>query len=225
MFEDIMMFISEVSGFDIDEINREDYLEEDLGFDSIMMMDLYQTIMKSELQVNIENISKDRLREDIKVQDFIKLLLGEDANDTEKVTVLEEVVRFNEYYNSKSNDVPYFKENQGIAKNNILISGKEYINYSTYNYLGLNGNKDVINFVLESVKKFGTSVSGSRLLSGEIPLHRELESELSSFIGTEDCLVQVGGHSTNINMITSIVGAEDLIIHETNAHNSNIQGA
>ena len=101
MFEDIMMFISEVSGFDIDEINREDYLEEDLGFDSIMMMDLYQTIMKSELQVNIENISKDRLREDIKVQDFIKLLLGEDANDTEKVTVLEEVVRFNEYYNSK----------------------------------------------------------------------------------------------------------------------------
>lgn len=76
MFEDIMMFISEVSGFDIDEINREDYLEEDLGFDSIMMMDLYQTIMKSELQVNIENISKDRLREDIKVQDFIKLLLA-----------------------------------------------------------------------------------------------------------------------------------------------------
>lgn len=225
MFEDIMMFISEVSGFDIDEINREDYLEEDLGFDSIMMMDLYQTIMKSELQVNIENISKDRLREDIKVQDFIKLLLGEDANDTEKVTVLEEVVRFNEYYNSKSNDVPYFKENQGIAKNNISISGKEYINYSTYNYLGLNGNKDVINFVLESVKKFGTSVSGSRLLSGEIPLHRELESELSSFIGTEDCLVQVGGHSTNINMITSIVGAEDLIIHDSLAHNSIIQGA
>lgn len=161
MFEDIMMLISEVSGFDIDEINREDYLEEDLGFDSIMMMDLYQTIKKSELPVNVENISKDKLREDINIQDFIELLLGKELNDSQKVTVLEEVVQFNEYLDSKSNDVPYFKENQGIAKNTISISGKEYINYSTYNYLGLNGNKDVINFVLESVKKFGTSVSGS----------------------------------------------------------------
>lgn len=97
MFEDIMMLISEVSGFDIDEINREDYLEEDLGFDSIMMMDLYQTIKKSELPVNVENISKDKLREDINIQDFIELLLGKELNDSQKVTVLEEVIQFNEY--------------------------------------------------------------------------------------------------------------------------------
>lgn len=107
----------------------------------------------------------------------------------------------------------------------MLIDGNSYINFSTYNYLGLNGNQEVSDYAIDAIKKYGTSVSGSRLLSGEIEIHQKLEREISSFLGTEDSLVQVGGHSTNISVITSLVNSQDLIIHDSLSHNSIIQGA
>ena len=136
-----------------------------------------------------------------------------------------EIDSFQKFYESRKDNQPYFKLNQGIPTNHIKINGKNYINYSTYNYLGLNGSDEVSNSAINAIKKYGTSVSGSRLLSGEIKIHEELEKQISDLIGVDDSIVEVGGHSTNVNTIGNIVNNEDLIIHDELAHNSIVEGA
>lgn len=61
MQNDVVELIATVSGFETDEISYNDYLEEDLGFDSIMMIDLYQTILNSKLDLNVQNITKRKI--------------------------------------------------------------------------------------------------------------------------------------------------------------------
>ncbi|MBL8830577.1 MAG: aminotransferase class I/II-fold pyridoxal phosphate-dependent enzyme [Planctomycetaceae bacterium] len=78
--------------------------------------------------------------------------------------------------------------------------------------------------VKEAVERFGTSVSASRLVSGEKTIHRELERGIADFIGVEDTIVLVGGHSTNETTIGHLFGPGDLILHDALAHNSIIMG-
>ena len=115
-----------------------------------------------------------------------------------------EIAAFEKYYDSVKYGIAYFRKNEGIAGGRMIIEGEEKINYSTYNYLGLNGDKRINEFVMEAVEHYGTSVSGSRLLSGEIELHERLERQIAGFLGTEDAIVFVGGHSTNVNIIGNI---------------------
>lgn len=119
----------------------------------------------------------------------------------------------------------YFNVNEGISSNTTLIDGKHYINYSGYNYLGLSGEPGITEAVIAAVKKWGTSVSASRLVSGEKSLHGELEKAIAELIGTENCLVFPSGYLTNVTIITHLFGKNDLIIHDELAHNSIIQAA
>jgi 7-keto-8-aminopelargonate synthetase-like enzyme len=77
----------------------------------------------------------------------------------------------------------------------------------------------------EAIDRYGTSVSASRLASGEKDLHGELERALARFLGAEAALSFVGGHSTNETVIGHLVGPGDLVLHDALAHNSIIQGA
>ncbi len=84
---------------------------------------------------------------------------------------------------------PFFSLHQGIATDTITTNDRELINYSSYNYLGMSGDPVVTKAAQNAIAQYGTSVSASRLLSGERPLHLELEREIASFIGTEDAIV------------------------------------
>jgi 8-amino-7-oxononanoate synthase len=119
---------------------------------------------------------------------------------------------------------PYFTVHDGINNDVTHIDGKEFINYSSYNYLGLSGNSTVSALAKESIDRYGTSVSASRIASGERPLHRELERELADLIGAEDCIVYIGGHPTNVTTIGHLFGQEDLIVHDAFIHNSALEG-
>lgn len=119
---------------------------------------------------------------------------------------------------------PYFTMHDGLNNHTTVINGQEFINYSSYNYIGLSGDSRVSAFAQEAISQFGTSVSASRIVSGERPLHRKLETELASFIGTEDCIVYVGGHSTNVTTIGHLFGEDDLIVHDALIHNSALEG-
>ncbi len=119
---------------------------------------------------------------------------------------------------------PYFKINQGIARNTTLIGGQELINYSSYNYLGMSGDPKVSQAAKEAIDHYGTSVSASRVVSGEKPLHRELEQEIANLVGAEDALVYVGGHCTNVATISHLFDKNDLIVYDLLSHNSIIQG-
>ena len=106
-----------------------------------------------------------------------------------------------------------------------MIGGRGYANFASYDYLGLNQHPEVGAAAIAAIKKFGTSVSASRLVAGERPVHRELEAELSQFYDTEDALVYVSGHATNVSAISTIVGPKDIVFYDEFIHNSATTGA
>jgi 8-amino-7-oxononanoate synthase len=120
---------------------------------------------------------------------------------------------------------PYFNLHERVVADTTVIDGREMINFSAYNYVGLSGDPEVNAAVTAAVARYGTSVSASRVASGEKPLHRELESEIARFLGTEDALVMVGGHATNVSVIGHLLSHEDLILHDSLAHDSIMGGA
>jgi len=121
-------------------------------------------------------------------------------------------------------DNPYFNVHQSVTNNRTVIGGRELINFSSYNYIGMSGDPAVVLAAQKAVQQYGTSVSASRLVSGEKDLHGELEKAISRFIGTEDAIVFVGGHSTNETTIGHLLGPGDLVLHDGLAHNSIVQG-
>jgi 8-amino-7-oxononanoate synthase len=120
---------------------------------------------------------------------------------------------------------PYFTVHERVINDTTLIDGREMVSFSSYNYVGTSGDPRVVAAVKRAVERYGTSVSASRLVSGEKPIHRELEQALADFIGVEAALVFVGGHSTNETTLGHLFGPGDLILHDALAHNSIIQGS
>jgi 8-amino-7-oxononanoate synthase len=120
---------------------------------------------------------------------------------------------------------PYFSVHQGLTRDTTMVDGRQLISFASYNYLGMSGDPQVTEAVIEAVKKYGTSVSASRLVSGEKDIHRELEREIAEWIGVDDSVLFVGGHSTNESVIGHLVGQQDLILHDSLSHNSIVQGA
>jgi len=119
---------------------------------------------------------------------------------------------------------PYFSVHERVTNETSLIDGREYVNFASYNYLGLSGDPDVTAAAVEALNRYGTSVSASRLVSGEKPLHGELEREIADFLGCQDAIVMVSGHATNVSVIGHLFGPEDLVIHDSLAHNSILEG-
>ncbi len=120
---------------------------------------------------------------------------------------------------------PYFTVHERVINDTTLIDGREMVSFSSYNYIGTSGDPRVVAAVKRAVDRYGTSVSASRLVSGEKPIHRELEQALADFIGVDAALALVGGHSTNETTLGHLFGPGDLILHDALAHNSIIQGS
>ncbi|MER7466689.1 aminotransferase class I/II-fold pyridoxal phosphate-dependent enzyme [Streptomyces sp. NPDC097981] len=121
-------------------------------------------------------------------------------------------------------DFPYFRVHQGNIRDTTLIDGRAYLSFGSYNYLGLSGHPAVDEAAHRAVDRYGTSVSASRMLSGERDLTVRLERALAGFLGVGDCLALVSGHATNVTAIGHLVGAGDLVIHDALAHDSILQG-
>jgi len=119
---------------------------------------------------------------------------------------------------------PYFHVHEGTARNRSIIEGVEMLNFSSYNYLGFSGHPEVIAAAKEAIDRYGTSVSASRLVSGERPIHRDLEQGLAAHIGVEDAVAFVSGHATNVTTIGHLFDKDDLILHDSLCHDSILQG-
>lgn len=119
---------------------------------------------------------------------------------------------------------PFFKLHDQLAEAETSIGGQRYINYASYNYLGYSGHPLVAQAAKAAVDRYGTSVSASRAVSGERPLHRELEQALAELYEVDDAITFVSGHATNVTTIGYLFGARDLIVHDELIHNSVLQG-
>lgn len=120
---------------------------------------------------------------------------------------------------------PFYRCQSASQGVETTIEGKRYINFSSYDYLGLNGHPAVVAAAKAAIDQYGTSVSASRIVAGERPFHRQLEMDLADFYGVEDALVFVSGHATNVSTIATLVEARDLILYDELAHNSILVGA
>jgi len=122
-------------------------------------------------------------------------------------------------------DNPFFRPHDGVAGATTTMDGTQADNFASYNYLGLNGHPEVNAAVTRAVAQYGTSASASRVVAGERPIHRELEARLAAVHGTEDAVVMVSGHATNVTTIGHLMAGEDLILTDSLVHNSISEGA
>lgn len=120
---------------------------------------------------------------------------------------------------------PFYRLHEARAGATSRLDGRNLVNFTSYDYLGLNGHPRIAAAVAQAAERWGTSVSASRLTSGERPIHRALEGELASLYGAEDALAFVGGHGTNLAVLGTIIGPRDLVLYDELAHNSIFVGA
>jgi 8-amino-7-oxononanoate synthase len=120
---------------------------------------------------------------------------------------------------------PFFRMHEGLPGATTVIGGETFTNFSSYNYLGLVGHPEVNAAAKAAIDRYGTSASASRLVSGERPIHRELEHALAAAHGVDDCVVFVSGHATNVSTIGHLFGPKDLIVHDALIHNSALIGS
>jgi 8-amino-7-oxononanoate synthase len=122
-------------------------------------------------------------------------------------------------------DNPFFRAHDGLATDVSEIGGRSFLNFASYNYLGFNGHPEVNAAAKAAIDRYGTSVSASRLVAGERPIHREFETALAHLYGTEDAIIFVSGHATNVSTIGTLLGPKDLILIDALIHNSVTEGA
>lgn len=106
----------------------------------------------------------------------------------------------------------------------IKLGGREYVNFSSNDYLGLANHPCIINKVKKALDEYGFGSGASRLLSGGSTLHKELENKTAQFKETESALVFNSGYATNTGIIPAITYKDDIIFSDELNHASIIDG-
>jgi 8-amino-7-oxononanoate synthase len=120
---------------------------------------------------------------------------------------------------------PYYRRHEGRAGTHTVLDGRTLLNFTSYDYLGLNGHPEILGAHREAAERYGTTVSGSRLTSGERAVHAELEAALAENYGAEAGLLFVSGHATPSSVFQALLGPKDLILHDALMHNCGVVGA
>ena len=120
---------------------------------------------------------------------------------------------------------PFFRVHEGCAGATTRIEGRELVNFASYNYLNYSRHPEVVKAAVDAAAHYGTSVSASRAVSGERPIHQQLEAAVARIYDVEDAVVFVSGHATNVSTLGYLLGPKDLILHDEWIHNSSLVGA
>src|SRR5947208_5682729 len=84
--------------------------------------------------------------------------------------------------------LPYFRRVDSVSAPVVEVEGAERGMLGSNNYLGLTGDERVKQGARDALERYGTGLTGSRLLNGTLDLHLELESELAEWMGEEDAI-------------------------------------
>jgi 8-amino-7-oxononanoate synthase len=120
--------------------------------------------------------------------------------------------------------LPYFRVLEGPAGPVVEMEGAERIMLGSNNYLGLTADPRVNEGARLALERYGTGLTGSRLLNGTIELHLELEAELAAWMGTEDAIVFTTGHQANVGTLGTILAPGDTVIADSADHASILDG-
>jgi 8-amino-7-oxononanoate synthase len=120
--------------------------------------------------------------------------------------------------------LPYFRILESATAPVVEMEGAERVMLGSNNYLGLTGDPRVIEGAREALERYGTGLTGSRLLNGTIDLHLRLEAELAEWMGTEEAIVFTTGHQSNLGCLGTLLGPGDTVIADSADHASILDG-
>ncbi|HEV7941297.1 MAG TPA: 8-amino-7-oxononanoate synthase [Solirubrobacteraceae bacterium] len=106
----------------------------------------------------------------------------------------------------------------------VLLDGRPVVLLCSNNYLGLAAHPQVRQAAAEAALQFGVGAGASRLVSGTMSVHRQLEQALAEFEGTEACVLFGSGYLANMGVIGALVGSGDLIFSDALNHASIVDG-
>ena len=111
---------------------------------------------------------------------------------------------------------------QGTA---VRIGGREVVNFSSNDYLGLAASEELKAALVEGVERFGAGSGASRLVCGGLEPHRRLEEMLAAFKGTEAAIAFPSGFAVALGTLPALLGPEDVVILDKLCHASLVDGA
>src|ERR687889_1568740 len=120
--------------------------------------------------------------------------------------------------------LPYFRRLESPAAPVVTMEGAERVMLGSNNYLGLTGDERVIAGARDALERYGTGLTGSRLLNGTIGLHLELEAELAAWMGSEEAIVFTTGHQANVGTLGTLLAPGDTVIADSGDHASILDG-
>jgi 8-amino-7-oxononanoate synthase len=120
--------------------------------------------------------------------------------------------------------MPYFRTVESPAMPVVEMEGAPRIMLASNNYLGLTGDERVMGGARDALTRYGTGLTGSRLLNGTTPLHLELEAEIAEWMGEDDAIVFTTGHQANVGTLGTILSAGDTVVVDSADHASILDG-
>ena len=120
----------------------------------------------------------------------------------------------------------YFKLKvlEGEQKPIANFDGKEVINLSSNNYLGLTTNPKLRRAAIDATRKLGVGSGAVRTIAGTMKMHMDLEEQIARFKKAEACVVFQSGFAANAGTVSAILGKDDLVISDELNHASIIDG-
>lgn len=106
----------------------------------------------------------------------------------------------------------------------VIIDGRSVLSLCSNNYLGLATHPGVIDAAASAARALGVGAGASRLISGSMRIHDELETRLAALKGAEAALLFTSGYHANLGVITSLVGQGDAVFSDALNHASLIDG-
>ena len=104
------------------------------------------------------------------------------------------------------------------------IDGREYVLFSSSNYLGLAEHPAVTKAAADALNRFGAGSGGSRLTTGTTDLHTQVERDFARFLGYDDAMFFSAGFMANTGVLQALAGPDTLILSDERNHASIIDG-
>src|SRR5436305_10362771 len=124
----------------------------------------------------------------------------------------------------ESDLLPYFRTVESPAMPGVEMEGRPRSMLGSNNYLGLTADDRVMKGAADALNRYGTGLTGSRLLNGTTALHLDLERELAEWMQTEDAIVFTTGQQTNLGTLGTILGPGDTVVVDSGDHASLLHG-
>ncbi|MFZ2444715.1 MAG: pyridoxal phosphate-dependent aminotransferase family protein [Syntrophobacteraceae bacterium] len=106
----------------------------------------------------------------------------------------------------------------------VFVGGRKILNFSSNDYLGLSGSRELAERVAANFIKYGTSSSSSRLVTGNYSVISRAEKAYADHFGYADALFFPSGYQANLGVVSALFGRDDTVIFDKHVHASTVKG-